>query len=125
MGTLIARVISDGCTECRDQLLEDCRDSALPPPTSNLIVVPESWADHRCPHPGGQFQLDFLPQESESVGEISGESIGWDDEGLGDVEAPDGWMNIDATKNICYPAREQGRYGSHPTHDDFDDESEP
>jgi len=42
------------------------------------------------------------------------------------VEAPDGGMNIDATKDIGYPAREWGsRYGSHPTHDSFDDESEP
>jgi hypothetical protein len=56
---------------------------------------------------------------------FSAESTGWDDEGLGDVEAPDGWMNIDATKNIGYAIREQGRYGSHPTHGDFDDESEP
>ncbi len=48
-----------------------------------------------------------------------------DPEDLGEVEAPDGWLNIDATKNIDYPVREQGRYGSHPTHDDFGDESEP
>lgn len=32
---------------------------------------------------------------------------------------------MDATKNIGYPTREQGRYGSHPAHDAFDDESKP
>ncbi len=41
------------------------------------------------------------------------------------VEAPDGWNNLDATKGMGYPARESGRYGSHPSHDGFDDESEP
>lgn len=53
------------------------------------------------------------------------DSEDWDPEDSGEVEAPDGWLNIDATKNIGYPVREQGRYGSHPTHDDFGDESEP
>jgi hypothetical protein len=33
--------------------------------------------------------------------------------------------NLDATKNRGYPAREEGRYGSYPSHDGFDDESEP
>ena len=33
--------------------------------------------------------------------------------------------NLDATKKWGYPAREQGKYGSHPGCDDFNDESEP
>jgi hypothetical protein len=125
MALLIARVVSGECVECRDQLVKDCRESGLPLPAGEVIAVPESWAGYRCPHPGEQFRLAFLPQENESVDEILAASISWDDEDLGDVEAPDGWMNIDATRNIGYPAREQGRYGSHPTHDGFGDESEP
>ena len=31
--------------------------------------------------------------------------------------------NLDATKLYAHPYREQGRYGSHPSHDGFDDES--
>ncbi|HQU93806.1 MAG TPA: hypothetical protein PLK77_16035 [Pyrinomonadaceae bacterium] len=31
--------------------------------------------------------------------------------------------NLDASKNIGYPCREDGRYGSYPSHDGFDDES--
>jgi hypothetical protein len=31
----------------------------------------------------------------------------------------------DATKDIGYPVREHGPYGSHPMHDDFDDEPGP
>ncbi len=40
-------------------------------------------------------------------------------------DAPEWWNNLDATKGIGYPAREEGRYGSYPSHDGFDDESEP
>jgi hypothetical protein len=32
--------------------------------------------------------------------------------------------NLDATKDMCYPARENGNYGSHPSHDGMDDESQ-
>ena len=32
---------------------------------------------------------------------------------------------MDATKNIGYPVREHGPYGSHPMYDDLDDESGP
>jgi len=33
--------------------------------------------------------------------------------------------NLDATKPYAHAYREQGRYGSHPSHDGFDDESTP
>jgi hypothetical protein len=42
-----------------------------------------------------------------------------------EVERPAWWDNLDATKNCGYPAREEGRYGSYPSHDGFDDESKP
>ncbi len=42
-----------------------------------------------------------------------------------EIEPPPWSNNLDATKNIGYPVREAGRYGSHPSHDAFDDESEP
>jgi hypothetical protein len=31
--------------------------------------------------------------------------------------------NLDATKDYAHAYREQGRFGSHPSHDGFDDES--
>jgi hypothetical protein len=43
----------------------------------------------------------------------------------GEAESPSWKNNLDATKNCGYPAREEGRYGSYPSHDGFDDESEP
>ena len=33
--------------------------------------------------------------------------------------------NLDATKGYAHPYREDGKYGSHPSHDGFDDESNP
>jgi hypothetical protein len=33
--------------------------------------------------------------------------------------------NLDATKQYAHTCREQGKYGSHPSHDGFDDESGP
>lgn len=34
-------------------------------------------------------------------------------------------QNLDATKPYAHAYREQGKYGSHPSHDGFDDESSP
>ena len=34
-------------------------------------------------------------------------------------------VNLDATKNRGYMVRENGRYGSHPSHDRFDGDSDP
>jgi hypothetical protein len=42
-----------------------------------------------------------------------------------EAETPSWRNNLDATKDYGYPARETGRYGSHPSHDGFDDESKP
>lgn len=32
---------------------------------------------------------------------------------------------MDATKDYAHTYREQGRFGSHPSHDDYDDEGRP
>ena len=42
-----------------------------------------------------------------------------------EVEQPSWRNNLDATKDRGYPAREEGQYGSYPSHDGFDDESKP
>lgn len=126
MGTLTARVLSADCTECRDQLVADCREHGLPLPTDEVIVVPEGWANHRCPHPDHSFELDFRSGANNSVvsdDEVSTESMRC--RGDFEIEAPEWWNNLDATKDIGYPVREEGRYGSHPAHDGFDDESDP
>jgi hypothetical protein len=66
------------------------------------------------------FVIEFL-SETDSPEDISEAAA---EEGPEVVDSP-GWDTLDATKNIGYPARESGRYGSYPAHDGFDDESEP
>lgn len=53
-----------------------------------------------------------------------------DDEDIENYEDHDeDWLpwekNIDATRLYAHSYREEGKYGSHPGHDGFDDESEP
>lgn len=40
-------------------------------------------------------------------------------------EHPRDVTQMDKMRNYGYPCREDGRYGSHPSHDAFDDESKP
>ena len=107
-------------------LLQDCRNFGLPPPTSQLILVPERWAAHACPHGQNGLVLEFetgATDAPKSHVDTSTESARW--KGEEETEVSPWWDNLDATKGIGYPARESGRYGSHPSHDGFDDESEP
>ena len=46
----------------------------------------------------------------------------WKDE-LGQKENPNSPRNLDHTRPYAHAARENGRFGSHPSHDGFDDES--
>jgi hypothetical protein len=52
---------------------------------------------------------DITALERRSL-EIEAEQLPWE-------------VNLDAKKNWGYPCREEGRYGSYPSHDAFDDES--
>jgi hypothetical protein len=73
------------------------------------------------------FELNFRFAQTnwfDSNGQFCDESMRYRDED-NDVATPGCWMNLDATRNMGYPAREGGKYGSHPAHDRFDDESEP
>jgi hypothetical protein len=128
METLRARVVLADCAECRDHLLAACQELGLPLPTGVIVIVPKDWANYQCPHSGGQFQLDFPYGESDpadSYDGVSGELMCWESEHPMQVETPKSRINLDATKNIGYPVRERGRYGSHASHDRFDDESKP
>lgn len=113
-----ARVIQDDCPECRNALLVEAKALGLPL-RGEVVIIPRRWLDTKCPHgrPGLRFDpvipdADAPPREGERAksGEI-------------ELEATD--PRIDATKDIGYPVREHGPYGSHPMHDDFDDESGP
>lgn len=121
MKSVRARVISNTCNLCQSALLLDCQHFRLPPPSEDVILVPARWASHKCEHLQDGFVLEFL-DAAQSTDNASTESLRWKDE---ELESPPWWNNLDATKNTGYPARETGRYGTYPSHDGFDDESEP
>jgi hypothetical protein len=128
MERLRARVVLADCAKCRDYVLAACQGLGLPLPTAEIILIPSHLANYKCPHSGSQFQLDFLYAESDppdSDDGVSDEPMCWESEDPMEGETPEWRMNLDATKDIGYPVREQGRYGSHSSHDRFDDESKP
>jgi hypothetical protein len=112
------RVTSFNCTQCLSDLIADCRSLGLPLPTNEYSKVPESWLTHECPHQENGLVIELEPQVS-----MPEESQRWKNED--EIEDPEWRNNLDATKGIGYPAREEGHYGSYPGHDGFDDESKP
>jgi hypothetical protein len=125
MKTTRVTVLFDSCTECRDALLLDCKALDLPPPTGEQFLVPERWVSRTCPHKKDGFLLKAdsnATNTAESVAIEDVQSMRW--KGEDEIESPPWRNNLDASKNIGFPARERGDYGSHPSHDDFDDESE-
>jgi hypothetical protein len=69
--------------------------------------------------PRQQVKNSQLPRSTEDASQKSVRQIG-------NVQVEKPWGDkLDATKNCGYPAREEGRYGSYPSHDGFDDESKP
>jgi hypothetical protein len=116
-----AKFIGNDCEDCLKMLLEESKSFGGLPLGGNIVEIPEHWLNAKCTHgcSGLKFHLDSIESGSKST----------------DVERMDAWKlgielsaydpGIDATKNIGYPIREHGPYGSHPMHDDFDDESGP
>lgn len=124
MKSIRARVVANNWSECRNELLLDCQVFGLPAPTAELILVPERWLSRECHHVEAGFVLSFQGPVLDGIEpETDAESMRWKEED--EIEAPAWCNNLDATKDIGYPVRETGRYGSHPSHDGFDDESDP
>lgn len=117
-------------------------------PTCGIKVASDQFAKHRSVAHGGIRQLHRGAQ-APVVGNQKGPKTGAGqrkkseairnrdrstesappesarEKGEIEVERPPWWDNLDATKDRGYPAREEGRYGSYPSHDGFDDESKP
>jgi hypothetical protein len=122
VNTVRVRSSKIDCTECRDALLADCHRLGLPVATEESFLIPERWRFHKCSHRKDGFLLHFDP-ETLATEKVIEDEISLRSKGAEEFEAPED--NLDATKGIGYPARERSKYGSHPVHDGFDDESEP
>lgn len=122
MRSLRTVVEASRCQRCLESLLADIRRAGFPIPTGKedgVIQVPERWGLHRCPYTPNGLVLRFI----DALDRI--ESMRWKEEEEQIENEDPGRDTMDATKGIGYPVRECGRYGSHPSHDDFGDESPP
>lgn len=115
-----AMAVEDSCPECRDDLLAEAQSLGGLPLAGDVVMVPKHWLNRECPHdrPGLRFKELAVADAVEL-------SRGAERAKSGEVELQAADSKIDATKDIGYPVREHGPYGSHPMHDDFDDESGP
>lgn len=114
-----ARVVEDNCPECRNDLLAESKSLGGLPLAGAFVMIPKHWLDAVCPH--GRSGLRFDLAEADTGGPPPEAERAKSSEV--EFEASD--SRIDATKDIGYPVREHGPYGSHPMHDGFDDESGP
>lgn len=113
------RIVSSDCDDCWTDLRIACVNAGFPH-MGAMPAVPHSWLECACPHGKNGIKLEIV---ASSPPDTDDERDAYADTMM--VEGPDGWLNLDATKNIGYSARETGKYGSHSTHDRFDGDSEP
>ena len=113
-----ARIVQDSCPECRDALLTEAKALGGLPLAGEIVEIPERWLNATCTHGRAGLRFKLMADTgalSREVQRAKSDEV--------EMEAPD--FKLDASKYIGYPVREHGPYGSHPTHDDFDDESGP
>jgi hypothetical protein len=111
--------IARNCAECRNALLAEALSLGGLPLGGEVVMIPRHWLNTVCPH--GRLGLKFeLEEGDQGVSSRKAER-----EKAGEVEQDSPNSRMDATKDMGYPVREHGPYGSHPMHDDFDDESGP
>lgn len=115
-----ARVVQNSCPECLNALLEEAKSLGGLPLTGDVVVIPKHWLNTMCPHGRSGLRFDLL-----AVADTDALSREAERAKSGEVELEATDSRIDATKDIGYLVREHGPYGSHPMHDDFDDESGP
>jgi hypothetical protein len=114
-----ARVVEDGCPECLNALLAEASSLGGLPLGGEVVIIPKHWLNPQCPHGRSGLRFELAAADTCPLSEVveGAES--------GDIEFEAANSRMDATKDIGYPVREHGPYGSHPMHDDFDDESGP
>lgn len=115
---ILAKIVQDGCRECLHDLLEESKSAGYAL-RGEVVTIPERWLDKVCAHGNSGLKFERLAVDTDEENDEEVE--------LEPLEPFD--TRMDATKNIGYPVREwpctTQRYGSHPMHDPFDDESNP
>lgn len=116
-----ARVVQNGCPQCLNALLEEAKSLGGLPLTGDVVIIPKHWLNTMCPHGRSGLKFDLLVEANSDTWSPEEE----EPENSDEIELKASDSRMDATKDIGYPVREHGPYGSHPGHDDFDDESSP
>jgi hypothetical protein len=114
MDLVHAKLVYNRCTECFHTLMEERKILNLPL-AGEVVIIQEHWLNPVCPH--GHLGIKFervINDNDLPAASLRAKS--------GEVDADVIDTRMDLTKNVGYPARDQG-YGSHPMADDFDDES--
>jgi hypothetical protein len=121
MALVRARCVECDCRGCIDAFLEEARSLGGLPLGGEIVEVPESWLGNKCPHGNSGLRFSVVTDDTgDGAREI-------DPEDFCDFRAETRTRDssMDSTKNIGYPVREHGPYGSHPMHDNYEDESNP
>ena len=120
---LLVRVVSARCAECRLAIARDCAALGLPVPQSQDAYISERWLNHVCPHEEDGLELRLITNtDADDDSDARLTALERRNSEIEDEQLP--WeRNLDAKKSWGYPCREEGRYGSYPSHDGFDDES--
>jgi hypothetical protein len=105
-----AKLVHDTCPECFHALLEVSRSLEWVTLAGEVVLIPEYWLNPVCTHGRPGIKFERLPDATDEPGSPRPPQV-FD-------------IRMDATKDMGYPAREQGTFGSHPMHDDFNDESD-
>ena len=113
------RFIEGNCPECLNALLAEAKSLGGLPLEGKVVMIPAHWLNTSCPHgcSGLKFEVEVADSDARSRQA--------EREKAGEVELEAADSRMDATKNIGYPVREHGPYGSHPMHDPFDDDAGP
>jgi hypothetical protein len=118
MKTVPAKLVRNECPECFTDLVAEAGSGGFA--IQGVVgIIPDYWVNRICPH--GRKGLRFELQ-TDDTGVLQRESQRAKSDEI-ELEVPDSRMDV--TKDIGYPVREHGPYGSHSMQDDFDDESSP
>jgi hypothetical protein len=119
----VQAVVTCRCAICRLLIAEDCVRLGMKVPEYEKCGIPVRWVGRTCPHMAEGLSIVPLNGLSAILPDTSKKSLRWKQEG--EMDVPVWRSNLDFTKNWGFPCREQGRYGSHPSHDGFGDDSNP
>jgi hypothetical protein len=110
-------VVAIDCHDCGDEFWQAVELDGWAPGPNGVIVVPQGWMNRTCPHGRQGVRIESRDEDDYVAQDASDEDGGSDSRW-------EPFDRLDATRRMSQWARENGRYGSHASHDRFDGDSE-